>query len=94
MFKCWFGGTGEISQFDILSKVVPGRGNSSVKVLQCLMWLMKSKEIKMTKVEGVKGIPLGDEIREKLEVGSFEINGVYHIPVSFKLFVQKYVLST
>ena len=55
---------------------------------------MKSKEIKMTKAEGVKGIPLGDEIREKSEVGSFETNGIYHIPVSFKLLVQKYVLKT
>ena len=94
MFKYWFGRTGEINQFGFLSKVVPGRGNSNVKVLQCLMCLMKSKEIKMTKAEGVKGIPLGDEIREKSEVGSFEINGIYHIPVSFKLLVQKYILST
>lgn len=48
----------------------PGRGNSNIKVLKCLLCLMKSKEIRMTKIEGVKGRLLGDEIREKLKVES------------------------
>ena len=51
MFKYWFGRTGEINQFGFLSKVVPGRGNSNVKVLQCLMCLMKSKEANTAEAE-------------------------------------------
>lgn len=89
MFKYWFGGTGEINQFLISWVSCSRRGNSKWGSFTCLMCLMKSKEIKMTKAEGVKGIPLGDEIREKSEVGSFWDKWDISYPSFFKLLVQK-----